>query len=90
MTYRGYFRTRTVDASEIRAITLQPKNDGNGDRWIPRVELTGGKGFWIQGFDCGPARKPPKPHQAARLNAVRALLKVRTDEISQPETSQGA
>jgi hypothetical protein len=91
MTYRGYFRTRTVDASEIHEITLQPKDDtGNGSRWIPLVGLTRGKGFWIQSFDCGPARKPPKPHLAAALDEVRALLGVRADDFGQPETRQGA
>lgn len=91
MTSRGYFWTRTVQASEIRAITLQPKDDtGNGPRWIPRVELTGGKGFWIQSFDCGPAPQSPNPHLAATLDEVRALLGVRADDIGQPEMRQGA
>jgi hypothetical protein len=89
MTYRGYFRTRTVEASEIRSMALQPKEESNGPRWIPRVELTEGKGFWIPGFDCGSARKPPKPHPAARLDEARALLGVRAGDISTENTLAG-
>jgi hypothetical protein len=75
ITIRGYFRTRAVNASEIRAITLQPKDNGEGQlRWIPQVELTSGKSFPIASFDCGPARKPPKPELAATIEEVRALL----------------
>jgi membrane protein implicated in regulation of membrane protease activity len=78
MTIRGYFVTRTVKASEIRAITLQPKDNGQGQlRWIPQVELTSGKAFWIDSFDCGAARNPPKPGVAATIEDVRTLLGVK-------------
>jgi hypothetical protein len=76
MTIRGYFRTRTVKASEIRAISLQPLDNESGPRWIPKVELTSGKRFWIHTLDCGSARKPPKPELAAIIEEVRALLGV--------------
>ena len=74
MTVRGYLRTRTVEVSEIRAFTLQTRDEtGNGPRWIVRVELTGGKGFWIPSFACGSARRPPRPQLAAIVEQVRAL-----------------
>jgi hypothetical protein len=87
ITIRGYFHTRTVNASEIRAITLRPKDNGEGQlRWIPQVELTSGESFPIASFDCGPARKPPKPELAATLEEVRALLGVKApDPGGQPE-----
>jgi hypothetical protein len=87
ITIRGYFVTRTVNASEIHAITLQPKDNGEGQlRWIPRVGLTSGKGLWIASFDCGPARKPPKPELAATIEEVRTLLGVKAPDLgSQPE-----
>jgi hypothetical protein len=89
ITIRGYFRTRAVNASEIRAITLRPKDNGEGQlRWIPQVELTSGKSFPIASFDCGPARKPPKPELAAIIEEVRALLGVKApDPRTQPELS---
>jgi hypothetical protein len=77
---RGYFRTRTVEASEIRAVSLQPAAGEPGPRWLPRVELAGGKDFWIYSFDCGPAIKPPKPGKAAAIQEVRALLGVETPD----------
>ena len=41
LTIRGGFLTRTVNAGEIRAITLRNKDNGEGRRrWIPLVELT--------------------------------------------------
>ena len=86
MTYRGYFWTRTVDASDIRAITLQPFTDGNREVWTPRVELTVGRSFWMPGASCGRTRNPPIPHRAATLDEIRALLGVRVDDARQPET----
>jgi hypothetical protein len=89
LTIRGYFRTRTVNASEIRAIALQPHDNGEGRlRWIPRVELTGGKSLWIYNFDCGPAPKPPKPDKAATIEEVRVLLGVETDDVGKPSSRQ--
>jgi len=88
MRVRGYFRTRAVEASEIRAITLLPKDVGGESqhlRWRARVKLTGGKGFWIYGFDGGRAGKPPNPGLAAALDEVRALLGVSADDRGQPE-----
>jgi len=74
ITIRGYFVTRKVNASEIHSITLQPKDNGQGQlRWIPRVELTSEKSFWINSFDCGPARKPPKPELTATIAEIRTL-----------------
>jgi hypothetical protein len=85
MTNRGYFVTRTVKPSEIRAITLQPQDNGEGQlRWIPEVELTSGKSFSIASFDCGPARRPPKPEMAATIEDVRTLLGVKTPDPGEP------
>ena len=81
---RNELLTYTVDAADIRAITLQPKSSSNGDYWVARVELTSGKSMWIDNFDCGPAGKPPKPDRAAAIEEVRALLGVRADDIRQP------
>jgi hypothetical protein len=78
VTIRSYLRTRTVDASEIRAVSLQPAAGSSGPRWLPRVEVAGGKDFWIWSFDCGPANKPPKPDKAATIQEIGALLGVET------------
>ena len=81
MRVHGYFRTRTVRASEIRAVTLEPKDIGNGHlRWRARVRRTGGKDFWIDGFDWGHAEKLPNPGRAAALDEARALLGVAADD----------
>jgi len=89
ITTRGYLRTRTVSASEIRAITLQPHDNGEGRlRWIPRVELISGKSFWIYSFDCGPESKPPKPEKAAAIEEVCALLGVGADDVGKLRSRQ--
>jgi len=80
---RNEIRTYTVDAADIRAITLQPKGSQNGHYWVARVELTSGKGIWIDNFDCGPAGNPPKPDRAAAVEEVRVLLGVRADDRGQ-------
>jgi hypothetical protein len=88
ITIRGYFVTRKVNASTISAITLQPLDNGEGQfRWIPRVELASGKSFWINSFDCGPARNPPKPELASTIDEIRMLLGVRTPD---PGAQQGS
>jgi hypothetical protein len=88
ITVRGYVRTRTTDASEIRAVTLQTLNSDSGPRWIPRVELTSGKSFWIDSLDCGSARKPPTPGAAATIEQIQVLLGVAADGVSRPEDRQ--
>jgi hypothetical protein len=86
LTIRNELRTYTVDASDIRAITLQPKSSGEGGpRWVARVELTSGKSIWIDNFECGPARKPPIPDRAAAVQAVRALVGLEDTDLT-PET----
>ena len=90
MTVRGYLRTRTVEVSEIRAFTLRTRDEtGNGPRWIVRVRLTGGKGFWIPSFACGSARRPPSPQLAAIVKQVRALLGIGGDDDADLLVSQG-
>jgi hypothetical protein len=86
LTIRNEIRTYTVDAADIQAITLQPKNVGERKRWVAQVELTSYKSIWIDNFDCGPAGKPSKADRAAAVEEVRALLGVRANDMGQPET----
>jgi hypothetical protein len=86
MTIRGYFATRTVNASEIRAITVQPRDEQGGPRWKPRVELSSGKSLWIGSFDCGSAREPLNPELAATVQELRVLLGVGADDTTMPES----
>jgi hypothetical protein len=87
LAIRNELSTRTVNASEIRAITLEPKAVSQvATHWVARVELTNGRNIWIEDFDCGPARRPPRPEMAAIVDEVRALLGVRADDISAPES----
>lgn len=75
LTIRNYFRTRTVNASDIRAITLQPKEISQGGAvWIPRVDLNDGTSIWITSFECGPAGRPPKLDRVATVDEVQKLL----------------
>jgi hypothetical protein len=74
LTIRNEFRTTTVDAADIGAINIQPKDSPNGPDWVPRVELTSGKSIWIDNFDCGPAGRPPRPERVAIVEEVQALL----------------
>jgi hypothetical protein len=85
LTIRNELRTYRVDAADIRAITLQPKNSQNGPYWVAQVELTGGKSIWIDNFECGPVPKPPRPDRLAAVEEVRALLGLRADDMGQPE-----
>jgi hypothetical protein len=66
--------TRTIRAGDIRRITLEPKavNEAGIAHWVARVELAGGRSFWIHDFDCGPAKRPPIPELAAKVEEVRA------------------
>jgi hypothetical protein len=90
MAIRGYFRTRTINVGEIRAITLQPRSifiDQNiPPHWIPRVDLTDGRSIWIVNLDCGPTNRPPRSYLAASFDEFREVLGVGTDDASQPET----
>lgn len=74
LTIRNTLRTYTVDASDIRAITLQEKGGEGGTNWLARVELTAGKNIWIDNLDCGRAIDPPIPERAAVVDEIRALL----------------
>ena len=80
LTIANELWTHTINASDIREITLKPKEDTGNDRWRPRVELTNGKGVWIDNFDCGPERKPPRAESAAIVEEVRSLLGIRGDD----------
>jgi hypothetical protein len=85
MTIRNYVFTYTVDASEIRAITLRERSMGQSRYdWIPRIELTNGNAIWIATFDCGSSGMPPKSDLVATIDEVRALLGV-VDDTGVPE-----
>lgn len=86
LTIRNELRTHTVDAADIRAITLQPKAGEGGSYWVARVELTSGKRIWIDNFVCGRAGKPPKPKRAAIVEEVRVLLGVDADDAAMPKS----
>jgi hypothetical protein len=89
LTIRNDYRTRTVVASEVRAITLEPHVFGQVvSCWVPRVRLIDGRSIWIDNFDCGPAGKPPRPELAATVDEVRVLLGVKADGIATPESRQ--
>jgi hypothetical protein len=81
LTIRSYLRTRTVDASQIRAITLHPKTISQGGAtWIPRVDLTDGTSIWITSLECGPAARPPRLDRVATVDELRKLLRLESDE----------
>ena len=61
-------RRRRGTAGMVLASMLRPSRP-----WIPRVELTGGKSFWIYSFDCGPRLSRQNPKKAATVEEVRAL-----------------
>lgn len=89
LTIRNDLRSRTVEASDISAITLRSKSMGQaGEHWIPRVDLTDGNSFWITSFDCGPVARPPKTELAATVDEVRVLLGVKADDIRKSESRQ--
>ena len=67
--------TRRVDTGDIRAISLEPKAVSQvATHWVARVKLTDGKSIWIDNFDGGTTRRPPRPQLAATVDEIRALL----------------
>jgi hypothetical protein len=86
---RNYLRTHMVNAHEIRAITLQPREMGAaGPRWIAQVELINGKHVWMSSFDCGPANQPWSLELAAHIDEVQSLLGVGTRGVREPGRRQ--
>jgi hypothetical protein len=72
---RNTYRTYAIDASSIRAITVKEHSSGEGTaHWFPWVELTSGRGVWIDGIDCGRVGKPPRPERVAVVEEIQALL----------------
>jgi hypothetical protein len=87
LTIRNETRTHVIDANDIRAITLEPRpGSGVTTQWKSQVILTNGSSVWIDDFECGPARRPPRPDLAATVEEVRLLLGVRADDISTPRS----
>jgi hypothetical protein len=75
LTIRNSLRTRTVNASDIRFITLQQKRDNQGGgSWTPRVDLMDGTSIWITGLGCGGIFGPPDPERVEAVDEVRKLL----------------
>jgi hypothetical protein len=77
--------TRRVDAGDICGITLEPKAVSQvATHWVACVELSDGESIWIDDFDGGTTRRPPRPELAAIVDEIRALLGVRADDMGQP------
>lgn len=85
---RNELRSYAVDAADIRALTIEPKQGPNASYWVARIELTSGKGIWIDNFDCGRTSRPPKPDRVAIVAEVRALLGVGAEDIQQSEAER--
>ncbi len=84
---RNELWARTIPASDILAITLEPKAVSEvATHWKPRVELTNGRSIWIDHLDCGPVKRPPQPDRAAAVEEIRALLGVRPGDSSAPKS----
>jgi hypothetical protein len=91
LTIRGGLGTRTVNVSEIRAITLQSEDNLRvRHSWVPRVDLTNGKSVWIHNLDCRRADRPPDPDLAASLDEFRVLLGVSADDADRPSSGRDA
>lgn len=89
VTIRGYLFTRTINAGDIRAITLQMTRRSVSEEsphWIPRIDLADGRSIWIFALDCGPSDRPPRPYRAASLDELRGILGVETDDAGQSGT----
>lgn len=79
---RNTLRTYAIDADRIRAITVKEHSSGEGTaHWFPWVELTSGRGVWIDGIDCGRAEKPPRPERLAVVEEIRARLGLKSDDL---------
>jgi hypothetical protein len=89
LTITNEYWMRVVAASSIRKITLKPHVLAHREHWIPWVELTSGRGVWIDNFDCGLAGRPPRPELVAVVEEVRALLRVASDDLARSETDAG-
>ena len=88
LTSRNALRTYTVGSGDIRAITLQPHTSGQHrtSHWIAQAGLTVGKIIWMDGLDCGPARRPPEPDPEAAADEFRSLLGAAEGDIAPPES----
>lgn len=74
---RDWRRTRTVDISEIRDITLDTKGNSQNDAWIPRMRLVNGEDIWLSGLSCGSALHPPVPWRLASFDTFQPLIATR-------------
>ena len=68
--------TRRVDTGDIArsAPSRNRKRSAGATHWVARVKLTDGKSIWIDNFDGGTTRRPPRPQLAATVDEIRALL----------------
>ena len=85
MIIRNIGRRRVINASEIRAITLEYKVSGAGGYWEPKVHLTNGRSIWLKGFSTSVAGTPD-PKLVAIVDEIRALLGIRAEDTGLPET----
>jgi len=74
VTIRRALRSRTVNAHEIRSVTLEKVQREEFLFWIPMAELASGEFVWLNALGCGIASKPPKPERLAQLNDFMALI----------------
>lgn len=79
MTIRNFSRTYVINASDIRAITLEYR-ERNGGYWGPKVHLTNGRSIWLQGFYTQVADSRAAPRElVAIVDEIRAALGIRAE-----------
>jgi hypothetical protein len=77
MQARNFFRTRSAQRSQISAINLHGRDEGqSGYRWFPQVQLINGSTFWVSCLDCGRIGQNPLPDRLEQLHEVRRMLNV--------------
>lgn len=96
VTIRRALRSRTVNADEIRSVTLEKVQREEFLFWIPMAELASGEFVSLNALGCGIASKPPKPARLAELNDFMALIGLGAitqagdaapESLREPETS---
>jgi len=76
LTIYNMWRTRVVNASDIRAINLEEQAG-----WTPRVHLADETSIWLGYFSGARVTEPPKPRQTAKVDRLRLLLGVAGDVL---------
>lgn len=76
VTIRNQWRSHTVSASDIRAVTLVATVVRSEVRWLAGALLTNDEIVPLDGLGCGNALRSPDPAALAKLEKFRALLGV--------------